>query len=304
MFSWRMLMITGEARYADLLERTLYNGFLAGLSLDGQGYIYANPLQVRDDHVHTGSDGDYERKPWFRCACCPPNVMRLLASLQHYVLLADDHRAALHQYVPGRYSGADLSLEIDTEYPWRGDVTVTVAAAPAGPRTLALRIPDWAGPIAVTVNGVTDDSPAVGGWWSTERSWLPGDTVRLSLPLVPRLTRADPRVDAARGAVAVECGPLVYCLEGCDHPDQRLDDVVADPAVTPVLGAAAPDLGGALTIRLSGRIRERSASAWWPYRPVAEPSPGTSEPLELTAVPYYTWGNRRAGAMRVWIPTT
>ncbi len=107
---WRMLMITGEAGYADLLERTLYNGFLAGLSLDGQRYSYANPLQVRDDHVATGSDGDYERRPWFACACCPPNVMRLLASLEHYVLLAGDRRVALHQYVPGRFTAGEVTL--------------------------------------------------------------------------------------------------------------------------------------------------------------------------------------------------
>ena len=112
MFSWRMLMITGEAKYADLMERTLYNGFLAGLSLDGQRYIYANPLQVREGHTARGDDHDYQRVEWFYCACCPPNVMRILASLEHYVLLGGDARAVLHQYMTGRYAAAVAGGEV------------------------------------------------------------------------------------------------------------------------------------------------------------------------------------------------
>ena len=112
MFSWRMLMITGEAKYADLVERTLYNGFLAGLSLDGQRYIYANPLQVREGHTARGDDHDYQRVEWFYCACCPPNVMRILASLEHYVLLGGDARVALHQYMTGRYAAAVAAGEV------------------------------------------------------------------------------------------------------------------------------------------------------------------------------------------------
>ena len=345
MFSWRMLMITGEAKYADLLERTLYNGFLAGLSLDGQRYIYANPLQVRDDHVNLGSDGDYERKPWFRCACCPPNVMRLLASLEHYVLLADDHRVVLHQYASGRYTGGELTVEVETDYPWNGVITVRVADAPPESRQLVLRVPEWCdrAVASLTVNDASDPGTPTEGWWAIDRVWRTGDTVRLTLPLRPRFVRADPRVDAARGAVAVERGPLVYCVESADQPGLRLDDLTvgvpgspgsADPA-TPdtadpdsadaIVVDADPALGTISALRLRGRTRPRasgsgsgsgSASAsWWPYRSVtgAEPYPepdhaagpavDPGRPVELTAVPYYAWGNRGPGAMRIWLPT-
>lgn len=147
MFSWRMLMITGEAKYADLVERTLYNGFLAGLSLDGRRYIYSNPLQVREGHVARGDDHDYQRVEWFHCACCPPNVMRTLASLEHYVVLGSDTRAVLHQYLSGRYTagvaGGEVWMEVTTDYPWDGTVTIRLAEAPAGRWELALRVPHW-----------------------------------------------------------------------------------------------------------------------------------------------------------------
>jgi DUF1680 family protein len=148
-FSWRMLAITGEAKYADLIERTLYNGFLAGVSLDGQRYIYANPLQVRDGQGSRGDDGDYERRLWFDCACCPPNVMRVLGSLQHYVALESEERVLLHQYMPGEYTvavnGGEVTFTVTTEYPWEGRVVVTmVGSTTTGAWDLALRVPQWA----------------------------------------------------------------------------------------------------------------------------------------------------------------
>jgi len=132
MFSQRMLILTGDAKYADLLERTLYNGFLAGISLDGERYIYANPLQVRDDHVPAGNDQDYARVPWFACACCPPNVMRLLASLEHYVALSGPAELRLHQYVAGSYatdlSAGRVAVQVATAYPWQSSVEITGAS--------------------------------------------------------------------------------------------------------------------------------------------------------------------------------
>jgi uncharacterized protein len=308
MFSWRMLMITGEAKYADLMERTLYNGFLAGLSLDGQRYIYANPLQVREGHIARGDDHDYQRVAWFYCACCPPNVMRTLASLEHYVLLGGDARAVLHQYMTGRYAAAvaagEVWMEVTTNYPWDGTVTIRLAGAPAGPWELALRVPHWAEQPTLTVNGTAVDTAPTDGWWVVGRQWNDGDEVVLVLPLVPRFTVADPRLDAARGAVAVEYGPLVYCLEAVDNPGHRLDDLTIDTAVAPEVVAGDGPLEGVATIRTGGRARPRSGASWWPYRLAgvrAGDEPGQSVPL--TAVPYYTWGNREPGAMRIWVPT-
>jgi uncharacterized protein len=308
MFSWRMLMITGEAKYADLMERTLYNGFLAGLSLDGQRYIYANPLQVREGHHARGDDHDYQRAAWFNCACCPPNVMRTLASLEHYVLLGSDARAVLHQYMTGRYAAAvagdEVWMEVTTNYPWDGTVTIRIAEAPAGPWELALRVPHWAEQPTLTVNGTAVDTAPADGWWVVARQWNDGDQVVLVLPLQPRFTAADPRLDATRGAVAVEHGPLVYCLEAVDNPRHRLDDLTVDTAVAPEVVPSDETLGRVASIRTAGHLRPRTGASWWPYSIAGLPAgdePGESVPL--TSVPYYTWGNRGPGAMRIWVPT-
>jgi uncharacterized protein len=309
MFSSRMLMITGEAKYADLIERTLYNGFLAGLSLDGQRYIYANPLQVREGHTARGDDHDYQRVEWFHCACCPPNVMRTLASLEHYVLLGTDTRAVLHQYMSGRYAanvaGGELWMKVTTNYPWDGTVTIRVAETPAGRWELALRVPHWAEQPTLTVNGTTVDTAPIGGWWVVGRHWNDGDEVVLELPLEPRFTAADPRLDAARGAVAVEYGPLVYCLEAVDNPGHRLDDLTVDITVAPEVVLVDGPLGAIATIRTVGRVRPRTGASWWPYSLASVPAGDkTGLSVPLTAVPYYTWGNREPGAMRIWVPTT
>ena len=232
MFSWRMLMITGEARYADLIERTLYNGFLGGLSLDGSKFIYANPLQVREGHLAGGNDGDYARKSWFHCACCPPNVMRTLASLEHYVVLSNADEIRVHQYIPGTYTaavgGGAATLSVTTEYPWEGQVRIRVDAAPGEDWGLGVRVPHWAESASVQVNGEPATAEPQEGWLTVTRTWAAGDELVLDLPLDVRFTYADPRVDADRGAVALERGPLVYCLEAVDNPGQRLDDLIID----------------------------------------------------------------------------
>jgi uncharacterized protein len=290
------------------VERTLYNGFLAGLSLDGQRYIYANPLQVREGHIARGDDHDYQRVSWFYCACCPPNVMRTLASLEHYVLLGSEARAALHQYMTGRYAaavnGGEVRMEVTTDYPWDGTVTIRLAEAPAGPWELALRVPHWAEQPRLTINGTAVDSAPADGWWVVGRQWHADDEVVLLLPLEPRFTVADPRLDAARGAVAVEYGPLVYCLEAVDNPGHRLDDLTVDTAVAPKVASVDGTLGAAATIRTAGRVRPRTGASWWPYSLAGAPARDElGESVALTAVPYYAWGNRGPGAMRIWVPT-
>lgn len=312
-FSWRMALLTGHARYGDLIERTLYNGFLAGMSLDGERWLYVNPLQVRDGHTDGGGDQSARRTRWFRCACCPPNVMRLLASLEHYVASTDDGGLQLHQYATGRYTGetagSQVAVSVNTDFPWSGTVRVAVEEGPADrPWTLSLRIPSWCAGHRVRVAGHDLAGAVADGWLRLERRWSPGDEVVLDLSMPPRLTQADPRVDAVRGCAAIERGPLVYCLEGVDHPGGGLDDVVIDPR-TPLTEERAPDLlGGVTTVTAAGHRRTLPETGWWPYRDATAPGTAGSDqphgtPLELTAIPYYAWANRTDGPMRVWIPT-
>ncbi|MCX4426713.1 glycoside hydrolase family 127 protein [Streptomyces mirabilis] len=315
-WSWRMALLTGEARYSDLIERTLYNGFLAGVSLDGESWLYVNPLQVRDGHTDPGGDQSARRTRWFRCACCPPNVMRLLAGLEHYLSSTDAGGQGLqiHQYVTGHYradlAGTPVTVSAETDYPWHGAVSLTVEETPRErPWTLSLRIPQWCHEYRVRCGDLTydqTDAPVADGWLRLERTWAPGDRVVLELGLEPRLTAANPRVDAVRGCVAIERGPLVYCLEQVDHPGGGLDDVVIDTA-HPLAVKQRPDLlGGVTTVVATGHRRSVPDVGWWPYRSAdtAPDSVPSGESVELTAIPYYAWANRQDGSMRVWLPTS
>jgi hypothetical protein len=331
MTSWRLLLITGQARYADLLERTLYNGFLAGVSLDGRSYLYVNPLQVRAESTGAADDPNYHhvspqqvragpagaagdqsagRKPWFRCACCPPNIMRLLASLQHYLAAAGPDGLWLSQYASGTFSaglaGQRAEVEVSTDYPWRGQISLRVTATGGQPWGLHLRVPAWCSGAEISVNGLPQAAEPAGGWLHLVRRWQPGDVVELDLPMPARLTTGHPRADAIRGCVAIERGPLVYCLEQADLPaGARLDDVAIDSGSPPLAHERAGLLGGVITMTAAGYLRQAEAghgdAAWWPYQPAGKADEGWAE-LTLTAVPYFAWANRGPGAMRVWIP--
>ena len=314
-FSWRMALLTGQARYSDLVERTLFNGFLSGVSLDGESWLYINPLQVRDGHDDQGGDKSARRTAWFRCACCPPNVMRLLASLDHYVASTDGHGIQLHQYAGGTFrgevSGSPVEVSVATEYPWDGRVTVSVEEAPADvPWTLSLRIPQWCDRFTVQYAEQTDDetsAPLEDGWLRLTRTWKTGERVVLELDMEPRLTSADPRVDAVRGCVAIERGPLVYCLEQVDNLGGGLDDVVIDTS-HPLAAKHRPDLlGGVTTVLGSGYRRAMAPQGWWPYpsgpaTATDAPDPAVDGRIDLAAIPYFAWANRQDGAMRVWLP--
>ncbi|WP_405846386.1 glycoside hydrolase family 127 protein [Streptomyces sp. NBC_01518] len=307
-WSWRMALLTGEARYSDLIERTLYNGFLAGVSLDGERWLYVNPLQVRDGHTDPGGDQSARRTRWFRCACCPPNVMRLLASLEHYLASGDEQGLQIHQFTTGRYSYGGMSVRAETDYPWHGTVALTVEDTPDRPWTLSLRVPQWCREFRVRVGELSydqTDAPVEDGWLRLERTWARGDSVVLELVLEPRLTAADPRVDAVRGCAAIERGPLVYCLEQVDVPGGGLDDIVLD-ATRPLAVKHRPDLLGGVTTVVAAGYRRRLAEdgSWWPYRAPAPGAAPTGDLVELTAIPYYAWANRQDGAMRVWLPTS
>jgi hypothetical protein len=284
-WSWRLLLATGDPKYADHMERVLYNGFGAAIATEGQRFFYVNPLQRREDHFEKDDPG--RRRVWFNCACCPPNIMRLIASLDHYLATENGDTLYVHQYTGSRLSGAGLDLEVTTDYPWSGAIYLRVLAAPQAARGLALRVPAWSASTRVSVNNDPERTEVPPGYHILHRPWRPGDVVTLRLDVTPRWTYPDRRVDAVRGCVAIERGPLVYCFEQVDQLDgARLDDLAIKPGG--VLGERPVTLGGV------GQTVE-----------VTAPSvPQTLHACEITAIaiPYFQWDNRDGGPMRVWMP--
>jgi DUF1680 family protein len=294
-WNWRMLLVTGEAKYADLLERTLYNGVMAGVSLDGSGYSYVNPLHVRDGHRDTVEYGA-RRLPWFECACCPPNVMRLLGSLHHYFASSDGDGVQLHQYASGEFG----PVRVETDYPWAGRMRIEVRRA--GEWTLSLRVPSWSARTSVEVVAADGgrERVASGDYVRLRRRWQAGDAVVLDLDMTPRYVFPHPRIDAVRGCAAIERGPMVYCLETADAPaGARVDDLQLDPQGE-LRAVVRPDLlGGIVAIEAAGE-HSSGRDGEWPY---GAPADRDARPVSLLAIPYSHWGNRGYAGMRVWLPT-
>lgn len=315
-WGWRLFLATGSAAVLDHVERVLYNGFAAGVSLDGTRFFYDNPLQRRPDHTDGRPVDPAEplRRRWFGCACCPPNAARWISGLQDHVALETPDGLTIALLTACRVRSAALTVDVVTDYPWDGRVTVRVLDARDEPATLTLRVPAWATAPRVTVDGVTVGS-ATGdgesdGWLHLTRAWRPGQEVVLDLPMHPTLVVSHPAVDATRGAVAAVRGPVVHCLEQTDSP-APVDELVVhsvealtDASTTSVRNAdAAPD--PVLRHALTAHVSRRPAPSDDPY-PAADrtdpPTPSTTTPVAL--VPYHLWANREPGAMRVWLRHT
>jgi hypothetical protein len=312
MWSWRLLLITGEARYADMIERVLFNAFAVGVSPDGASYFYVNPLQVRAGHQDPEDGrGRAARSPWYEIACCPPNVMRTLSALDHYFATTTAGGVQIWQFAPSRLSlagdGRPAELVVETGYPFDGRVVVRVGHIDRQPYEIALRVPSWSRGATGTVRSGPSTSVEAdlepGALWRVERPWQDGDELVLDLPMPVRATRPHPRIDAVRGCVAFERGPLVYCLEEVDAGSpERLESARAQPGSTVSLaeGRIADDPLTMLeaTVQLQGTADNNSFPYQWETTSVP---PGTE--TELRLVPYFAWGNRRPGqTMRVWIP--
>ena len=305
-WAWRMLLATGDPRYADAAERKLFNGFLAGVSLTGTEYFYVNPLHLRSGAVpDEGRSPAHGRRPWFRVACCPPNIMRTLASLPGYLASTDDGGLQLHQYAAGSLTaavpGGEARVSVETDYPWDGLIRVRVDETPDGEWTLSLRVPGWAESASLRVAG-EEQAVAAGSYVAVRRSWQGGDTVELSLPMTVRIVDADERVDAIRGCVALERGPLVYAVEQGDLPDgMTVDDLRLDPAAATAAEFRPDLLGGVTVVTTQGRATTQEPEGW-PYQPAGERDTPKGTDIAIAAVPYYAWANRGIGPMRVWLP--
>jgi uncharacterized protein len=303
MWNWRMLALDGEARYSDLIELTLYNAILPGVSLDGEAYFYQNPL---------ADDGSHRRKPWFPCACCPPNLARLLASLPGYFYSTSEEGLWVHLYAQGSAEvslgeGRRVGVTQRTDYPWDGEVDLDIDSE--GEFTVYLRVPAWAEEGAsIEVNGrPLDDSVGPGAYARISREWRRGDRVQLSLPMRPRRIECHPYVIENAGHVALMRGPILYCLEEADNPGLDVRDVIL-PAASGI--SAHRDqglLGGVVTLGAAVEVKPPPDS--WKgqlYRVAGSEGTRRQDGLgrrEAVAIPYFTWANRGAGRMGVWLRT-
>ena len=280
----RMFLLHGESKYYDVLERTLYNGLISGVSLDGGAFFYPNPLE---------SDGRHQRQPWFGCACCPSNVSRFIPSLPGYVYASEGKEVYVNLYLSNsmthKLEGRKVAISQQTDYPWSGEVNISIDDNKAGEFALKLRIPGWVrGEVvpsdlytfadevptgySVSVNGEAVEAELEDGYFCIERKWKKGDKVRLQLDMEPRFVKAHEAVEADRGRLAIERGPIVYCAE---WPDNEQDVIEAEIAVGDELKVESrPDMLYGLDVIRTG---------------------------ELTLIPYYAWNHRGAGKMIVWM---
>lgn len=312
MLSWRLLLATGQSRFADLIERTAFNGVLAGLASDGTHFFYSSPLLRRSGVIEIlEGPATTRRAKWFPVACCPPNLMRFLATFPDLATTSSDAGVQLHQYVSGSFEApvgsGIVSIITTTDYPWDGTVEIEIGKSIPEAWTLSTRVPAWCSSASARVAGT--DQVVVGGPGVLEitRTWTQGDRVVLTLEMPARATLPDPRIDAVRGACALERGPLVYAIEDADMASgESVESVeIAAPANLGSSVVSADGIGTLTAISFDGLVREDGPPAGWPYRTsgigVAE-TPARRRRLQ--AIPYFAWANRPGLGMRIWIPVT
>jgi len=319
LFNHRMFLLHGDAKYMDVVERTIYNGFLSGVSLQGDTYFYPNPLSS-DGRTKFNHDAGAERSPWFGCSCCPSNIVRFVPSIPGYMYATKDDSLYVNLFATGtadvEVGGQKVKLTQQTKYPWQGRVEITIEPEAESEFILRVRVPGWArgtvapgglyqeaggrgqksGPRASLVAGCDESNVHIdaasleNGYLVIKRKWAKGDTVVLDLPMDIRRVVCDEKVEANRGRVAFERGPLVYCAEGADHDGHALNLWVPDAAV--LEAKQRDDLPGkplALQGKAQAAVRDEDGSV-------------TSHETDLTLIPYYAWCHRGPNEMRVWLP--
>ncbi|MBL9138349.1 MAG: glycoside hydrolase family 127 protein [Verrucomicrobiales bacterium] len=305
----RMFLMTGDAKYMDVFERTLYNGALSGVSLSGDRFFYPNPLEydgkAMNNHGHAG------RAPWFGCACCPPNVLRTIASLGGYLAAVRDDRLYVSLYAEStttaKVQGNEVRLHQTTRYPWDGQVALKVQLAKPAHFTLCLRVPGWvqgrplpsdlysyddAKPAAwsIRVNGKSVKADIKRGFAEIQREWMEGDSVTLDFDMPVRRVAGHPNIVATRGLVALERGPVVYAFEGLDNDGVIFQNVL--PAKASIAAEHRPQLLGGITVLKVPRAGKVTR---------LEDGSLATQPADLTAIPYAVWANRGLSPMAVWV---
>ena len=300
MWNFRMLAVTGQASYADVLERALFNGVNSGVSLSGNLYCYRNPL---------ASNGNNLRNPWYDTTCCPPNIERLFESLPGYYYGTGRNGIYVNLYGASQLDwhledGTPLKLTQSTTYPWAGDVQIAVEPKKATEFTIFLRWPAWAQSINLQINGqsVSPGTAESGSYIELTRTWKPGDTVSVSLPMASVPMISNPKVSDTYGRVAMQRGPLVYAVEQIDQAGVPLGDLFIRPNVASTTVTKKDLLGGIVLLKVSGSSAEKTSVEEPLYSPLAVADARARKPVTLTLVPYYAINNREPTPMEVWVP--
>ncbi|MCX7016704.1 MAG: glycoside hydrolase family 127 protein [Candidatus Sumerlaeota bacterium] len=309
MWNWRLLLMTGEARYADVMELQLYNSILACVSLDGDAWFYTNPLRWHGEHEsNVGGKFHHTRyQPVKAHTCCPTNLTRAIAGLHGYLYSVNAEGVSLDHYGPGVFDGAladgtPVRLRQETDYPWDGRVRITLERAPGREMLLRARIPGWAeGGARAVVNGQPHESRlAPSSYLELRRRWRAGDVVELDLPMDVQPLRAHPQIDSCRNAAAVRRGPILYCLESPDLPAGVSIAQVRMPREPDLQARYDPDLLGGVTVLEGAALADDPEDYDGPlYR---RARPGRPRPISIRMIPYYAWANRGVTEMAVWIP--
>jgi DUF1680 family protein len=303
MFSYRMLGLKGESKYADIMELVIYNSALSGISADGTHYFYTNPLRRTRDHEMDTTD-QKTREPYIPCFCCPPNLVRTIAKMSGWAYSLSEDGVAVNLYGGNELAtqlldGSEIKLKQETRYPWDGDVNITVEQCKAAPFELMLRIPGWADEAEILLNGKDAGVEAEPGTYATiKRRWKAGDAVTLKMPMDIVLLEGHPRIEEVRNQVAIKRGPVVYCVESPDLPESTGILDVYLPENSKLEAQYRPDfLGGMTTI--GGDVLLRRDKKQGMYRTMTKP---VWQAVKTTFVPYYAWSNRGESEMTVWLP--
>jgi uncharacterized protein len=305
MWNWRMLAASGDAKFTDVIERALYNGINSGMSLEGTLYCYRNPL------AFDPASGEKIRNPWYDTTCCPPNLERTFASLPGYFYSTSSDGIYLHLFDNSVLdwhleNGTGLKVTQKTNYPWDGSVEIAVSPAEPSDFVFYLRIPGWAGHAQVAVNGKPQLGAVPGKYMALRRKWAAGDVITLQAEMVPQALEANVRVVDDSGRVAIQRGPLVYCMEGLDQPSGAdftglAVDIGRDPGRQFKSEFKSDLLGGVVVLQHNGVVYEKSPGEEALYS-AFDGEPEKTRKAPLTFIPYYVWSNREQTPMEVWTP--
>lgn len=306
MFARRMLEMEADSQYADVMERALYNTVLGGMALDGKHFFYVNPLEVHPKSLKFNHIYDHVkpvRQRWFGCACCPPNIARVLTSLGHYIYTPHDDVLYINLYVGNSVEipvgNEALRLRISGNYPWQEQVKIVIDSSSPVNHTLALRLPDWCDKPQVTLNGAPVTQDVRKGYLHISQLWQEGDTLQLTLPMPVRRIYGNPLVRHQAGQVAVQRGPLVYCLEQADNGEQLHNlQLPRDARFSAVEGKGI--FARKILLQAPGykqTAKDAENQALWHY----DRAPSSRQPQVLTFIPWFSWANRGEGEMRIWV---